>query len=182
MATVYDIIKGINQAAANAYDGAHEESLSADGKARTVGLSREDGHYINDRRVMDGFKVTIAGPLLRINYQAEVLIKDVKDARFENDIITKLKDIVKFLKKEYKKITGNSVTLTAEGEIDIRVENSSRVRSWVVAKKHYKIGGLSEEMNLEAGSEVPAERSWEKFLNQGGWGKRPKNDTRKKDA
>ncbi len=33
MATVYDIIKGINQAAANAYDGSDAE----------VGLSREEG-------------------------------------------------------------------------------------------------------------------------------------------
>ena len=52
MASVYDIVKGINQAVANAYDGAHDESLQADGKARTAGLEREEGHYIHDRRVI----------------------------------------------------------------------------------------------------------------------------------
>jgi hypothetical protein len=41
MASVYDIVKGINQAAANAYDGAHDATLQADDKAREVGLKRE---------------------------------------------------------------------------------------------------------------------------------------------
>ena len=53
--------------------------LQADGKARNAGLSREEGHYINDRRVMDGFKVPFHGPSLRVKYQAEVRIKDVKN-------------------------------------------------------------------------------------------------------
>jgi len=97
MATVLEIIQGIGQAAANVYDGAHDASLQADGKARTAGLKREDGHFINDRRVMDGFKVTFHGPILRVKYQAEVRIKDVKDKGFENDIIRHLQDIVKFL-------------------------------------------------------------------------------------
>ena len=61
------------------------------------------------------------------------------------------------------------MTLTEEGEIDIRVESSSRVRSWVTAKQLYKIGGLNEEMNNETGSEAPVEKSWETFLKLGGW-------------
>ena len=40
MATVYDVLKGIHQAAANAYDGAHDEKISHDGKARKAGLNR----------------------------------------------------------------------------------------------------------------------------------------------
>ena len=99
MATVYEIIQGINQAAANAFDGAHDAALAADGEARKVGLTREDGHFINDRRVMDGFKVVFHGPILRIKYQAEVRIKDVKNNGFEGEIESKLADIVKFLKK-----------------------------------------------------------------------------------
>ena len=44
MATVYEIIQGINQAAANAgWDGAHEETLQADGKARTQDLKDKMG-------------------------------------------------------------------------------------------------------------------------------------------
>ena len=101
MATVLEIIQGIAQAAANgAWDGAHEESLQADGKARDAGLKRQDGHYINDRRVMDGFNVKFMGPLLRVTYQAEARIKEVQRNDFEDEVTRHLAEIVKFLKKE----------------------------------------------------------------------------------
>ena len=57
MASVLDIVRGISQAAANAYDGSHDERYAADGKARKIGLNREEGDPILDSRVMDGFKV-----------------------------------------------------------------------------------------------------------------------------
>ena len=65
------------------------------------------------------------------------------------------------------------------------VQNSSRVRSWVQAKKHYRVGGLDEDMNNDnSGSEPQPESNWKSFMEQGGWdgsgGKRPSNDTRKK--
>ena len=94
-------------------------------------------------------------------------------------------DISKWLKGEYKRITGNSVTLTKEGEIDVMVQNSSRVRSFVNAKLNFRVGGLDEEMNNETGSKAQAEDRWRDFVSQGGWtgdgGKRPENDTRKKN-
>ena len=74
---------------------------------------------------------------------------------------------------------------TKEGEIDVRVESTSRVRSWVTAKQHYKIGGLDDEMQLAAESKDAVVASWKSFLDLGGWngkgGKRPDNDSRKKD-
>jgi hypothetical protein len=151
MATVYDIIKGINQAAANAYDGAHDSALTADGEERKVGLSREDGHFINDRRVMDGFKVVFHGPILRIKYQAEVKIKDVKDNGFEGDIESKLADIVKFLKKEYKTITGDTLALTKEGEHHILVQRISNYRTDCQAHCDYRIGGLGHDVEDVSG-------------------------------
>ena len=178
MATVYEIIQGINQAAANSYDGAHEESLAADGTARTVGLSREDGHYINDR-VMDGFKVTISGPLLRINYQAEVLIKNVKDPSFEKDISAKLEAIVKFLKKEYKAITGDTLTLTIEGEHKILVQRMSNYRTDCQAHCYYRIGGLKDVDTVEPGdSKDRLDKAVRDWLSLGPKS-RPPNDTRK---
>ena len=57
MATTLEIIRGISQAAANiGYDGAHE-GIHGDGEPRSAGLQREEGHMINDRRVIDGFGV-----------------------------------------------------------------------------------------------------------------------------
>jgi hypothetical protein len=93
-------------------------------------------------------------------------------------------EVVKFLKKEYRKITGESVTLTQVEECDIRVESSSNVRSWLTAVQQYTVGGLEEVMNNETGSKAPNEY-WQDFMSQGGWdgsgGKRPDNDTRKKE-
>ena len=179
MASVYDIIKGINQAAANAYDGSSEEDLTADGRARTVGLSREDGHYINDRRVMDGFKVSFHGPILRVKYQAEVRIKDVKENGFEDDIISKLKDIVKFLKKEYKIITSDTLSLTLVGEHQILVQRISNYRTDVQAQCDYRIGGLKDVGEVSGGTDKErVDTAVRKWLALGPKG-RPTNDTRK---
>jgi len=180
MATVYEIIQGINQAAANCYDGSSEASMAADGKARSAGLKREDGHYINDRRVIDGFKVVFHGPILRIKYQAEVRIQDVKDNGFEDDIIRHLEDIVKFLKKEYKDITGDTLSLSKEGDHNILIQRISNYRTDCQAQCDYRIGGIGDVKDVggksEEGRVDSAIRDW---LELGPGKKRPKNDTRK---
>ena len=48
MASVLDIVRGISQAAANAYDGSQDEKYSLDGEARKIGLKREEGDPIID--------------------------------------------------------------------------------------------------------------------------------------
>ena len=180
MATVYEIIQGLGQAAANAYDGAHEESLQADGRARLVNLSREDGDLINDRRVMDGFGVKFHGPILRVTYQAETRIKEVQDNGFEDEVGRKLQEIVKFLKKEYKAITGNTVTLTKEGDHHILVQRISNYRTDVQAHCDYRIGGLTEVADVEEGSaDDRLEKAVRDWLALGPKNKRPSNDTRK---
>ncbi len=168
MASVLEIIQGISQAAANAYDGAHEAELQADGKARTAGLKREQGHYINDRRVMDGFKVQFHGPILRIKYQSEVLVKEVAQNGFEDGIVTHLTDIVKFLKKEYKGITGNTLTLTKEGEHRILVQRMSNYRTDVQAQCDYRIGGLTDVGDVNSGTEKERlDKAVREFLSMG---------------
>tara|TARA_R100001129_G_C5251529_1_gene228502 strand:- start:18 stop:560 length:543 start_codon:yes stop_codon:yes gene_type:complete len=176
MATVYEIVQGLSQAAANAYDGA----LTEDGESIKAGLKREEGDPILDRRVIDGFNVSFHGPLMCIQYHSEVQLKEVYAAGFESGIEQQIADIASFLKKEYRKITGNSVSLTKEGEADMRVESSSRVRSWVTAKCHYRIGGMDDVVVVGEGSEDRLEANWRSFLDQGGLGKRPKNDKRPK--
>ena len=181
MASVYEIIQGLSQAAANAYDGAHDEN----GDLVEAGLQREEGDPILDKRVMDGFGVRFFGNMMCLSYHSEVMLKEVYANGFESEIDQRLTDIKGWLTKEYKKITGNSITLTEEGEIDVRVENSTRIRSWVMAKKHYVVGGLDKDMQNDATSEERLEGNWKTFLEQGGWngdgGTRPQNDTRKKE-
>jgi hypothetical protein len=177
--SVYEIIQGLSQAAANAYDGA----LTEDGEPIQAGLQREEGDPILDKRVMDGFNVKLYGNMMCLTYQSEVQLKEVYANGFESDVDQRLTDIVSWLKKEYRKVTGKSVTLTEDGEVDVRVESSSRVRSWVTAKKHYKVGGLDEAMQNDAESKDTLDKGWKSFLDQGGWqGKRPKNDSRPKNS
>jgi hypothetical protein len=102
---------------------------------------------------MDGFGVKFHGPILQITYQAEVLIKQVQDNNFENDIEQRLADIVKFLKKEYKAITGDTLTLTKEGDSSILVQRISNYRTDVQAHCDYRIGGLTEVIEVNAGSD-----------------------------
>ena len=72
MPTTLEVIRGIAQAAANAYDGSHLESFSADGEIREVGLKREEGNPLLDERVIDGFGVKFHGSILCITYQLHI--------------------------------------------------------------------------------------------------------------
>ena len=174
--SVLDVVRGLAQAAANAYDGA----LTEDGEALKAGLQREEGNPLLDKRVIDGFNVTFYGPMMCIKYHSEVQLKEVYAKGFESDMDQRMTDISSFLKKEYRKVTGKSVKLTKEGEIDVHVESTSRVRSWATAKQHYKIGGMEGVVVVGEASEDRLAADWQKFLNLGPGDKRPKNDTRPK--
>jgi hypothetical protein len=132
--TTLEIIQGLAQAASNAYDGAHDERFSLDGQVRKVGLQREEGCPIMDKRVNDGFSVKFYGDSMVINYQSDILLKQVHGGGFEQEIVRQLNEIKKFLQKEYKAVTGKSVSLTAQGEPKILVQSTSRVRSFVQAE------------------------------------------------
>lgn len=180
MATVYDIIKGINQAAANAYDGAHDKRFTEDDKDNLIGLKREEGCPIHDSRVMDGFKVRISGPKLIVSYQSEMPIKSVHNTKLGDEMEATYKDIIKFLKKEYKNITGDALNLTAQGPCDIRLQNMSRVRTWVECLKVYTIGGLKDVIAVGEPSKDRLEDNFRKFLELS-TDKDPQNVTRKND-
>lgn len=177
--TTLEIIQGLAQAAANAWDGAHDERFALDGQVRKVGLKREEGCPIMDKRVNDGFSVKFLGNGICINYQSDILLKDVHQSKdFEGDIVRQLEEVKKFLQKEYKAITGKSVTLTADGEPKVLVQSTSRVRSFVQGYQHYKISGVKEEPILEPAIENSRSMT-RKFLEQFS-DKRPQNDKRKK--
>jgi len=174
MATTMEIVRGISQVMANSHDGALDDK----GEPIKVGLKREEGHPIHDSRVMDGFKVSFHGNQLCIHYHAELKLKDVYAKDFESDLEQMIADIAKFIKKEYKKITGNALTLKSTGEVDSIVQNTSRVRTWVQAKQYFDIGGVDAE-GVKNPSEDDMEAGFKSFLEQGGWGKKEKGDKRK---
>jgi hypothetical protein len=179
---ILEIIQGLGQAAANVYDGAHDERFVRDGEVKKVGLTREEGCPIMDSRVMDGFNVKFYGNKICIKYQGEIKLKEIYGGGFEDEMERRLNEIKKFLQKEYKAITGNSVTLTKVDDIHILATSVSRVRSFVQAYRHYNISGIKEDpMSKSNGSKNrKVEDSWRNFLELDNKNKRPRNDTRKK--
>ena len=167
MATVYDIVKGINQAAANAYDGSHDSRFVVDGEDKTAGLKREKGCPINDSRVMDGFNVRMSGPKLIVSYQSEMPMAAFHNTKLDQELEQTYADIVKFLKKEYKKVTGDSLSLTASGEVEVLVQNTSKVRVFVIGKRYYKIGNLDGVLPESPPSEDRLDKSIRDFIALG---------------
>ena len=167
MATTLEIIRGISQAMAYAYDGGHDPRFTDDGEAHAVGLKREQGDSLIDKRVMDGFKVKMRGDSLCIHYHSEVQLKDVHSRDFESDLEKMINDIAKFIKKEYKKVTGDTLTLTAQDELEAIVQNTSRVRTWVQAHRWYKIGGIKDVTPVGEASAERLDKSFKDWLSLG---------------
>ena len=180
MATVYDIVKGINQAAANAYDGSHDKRFVRDGEDKVVGLKREQGCPIVDSRVVDGFKVRMAGPKLIVSYQSEMPMSSFHNTKLDQEMEQIYADIVKFLKKEYKKITKDSLSLTPDGPCDIMLQNMSKIRTWVQCVKVYTIGNMTDVVPIDEPSKDRLDANFRKFLELSS-DKKPKNVTRKND-
>jgi hypothetical protein len=158
-----EIIQGLAQAAANAYDGAHDERFSHDGKERRANLRREEGCPIMDSRLMDGFNVKFIGDAICLSYQADIKLKEVYAGDFEHEMETMINDIKNFLQKEYKVVTGKSVSLKKNSEIDVLVQSTSRVRSFVNAHQYFKIMGIETDPIL-APSEKKADNIIKEFL------------------
>lgn len=176
--TTQEIIKALSQAAA-VYDGARDK----DGEPIKAGLKREEGNPILDSRCVDGFKIKIQGNIMVLVYHTEILLQDIHQMgieKYENEIEGHIKDIINFIKKDYKNYAKGSVSLTQEGETDIVIDPISRVRTSVRALAKFKIGGI-KEMDEMPGKR-PERDDVKKHNELGGLGgKRPSNDSRKKD-
>jgi len=174
---VVDILRGISQAAAGMYDGATDEN----GEPVKIGLKREEGNPLLDKRTIDGCKVRCSGKTLIVSYHSELLLKDVYAGKLEQELEQTMSDITSYLKKQYKKITGNTLSLKEKGECNSRVESTSRIRVFVTARKDYEISNMGAE-DVQEPSEDKLEKTFRTFLDQGGLGKRAKNDKRKAES
>tara|TARA_R110000824_G_scaffold92892_2_gene225045 strand:- start:150 stop:692 length:543 start_codon:yes stop_codon:yes gene_type:complete len=178
MASVYDIVRGINQAAANAYDGSHDERFVEEGEDKPVGLKREQGCAINDSRVMDGFNVRMSGPKLVVSYQSEMPMAAFHNTKLDEELEQTYADITKFLKKEYKKVVGEALSLKEDGPCDFILQNMSKLRTWVQATKTYTVGNMKDVIPVGEPSKDRLEANFKKFLELS-TDKKPKNVTRK---
>lgn len=165
-AEVLEIVRGIAQAAANTYDGALDE----DGNPVKIGLTREEGNPIIDKRIMDGFNITLAGNLMIVKYNTDLPLKNIHRSDYESEVTGRINDIVNHLKKEYRKVTGKALTLTKEDkEVDIFIQPLSRIRTAVSAKQAFKVGGLPESEKL---GNTPEERLNDSIKKWIGFGKK----------
>ena len=165
----------INAISRIATEKGNDGAVDKEGEPIKIGLKREVDNILLDPRSADGFGIKFSGDKLIIKYHSEILLKDVHDKNFEDDVEGKIEDICKFLKKEYKKLTGNAVTLTAVKEpFKVEVQGISRVRSWVTAAKRYTIGGV-DSLPAEDRGEHEIDKSVKKWLEQGSKQKKPEN-------
>jgi len=174
------VVQGLAQAVSDIKANGHDERYAYDGEARTVGLKREEGDIILDKRVNDGFTVKFVGHMLCIHYQADIMLKDIYGGKFENEMQLMINQVKKAIQKEYKKVTGDSVTLTGVDEPYILASSVSRVRSFVQAHQYFKISGIKENEYTGGSEDRKIEDSWRKFLDLDNKNKRPPNDTRPK--
>lgn len=142
MAEMMDIIKGISQVMANTYDGA----VDKDGKVRrnTIRFPETNDSY-EMRGMIEGFRARVSGDKLIINFQTDVTQQEAHDPKFEQNTKKSIAEAVKYLKKEFKKVTGKTLSLDEVGDMKMTVEMLSRLRTTVTACCIYKIGGADKQ-------------------------------------
>ena len=171
------MLKGISQAAGNMYDGATDEN----GDPIKIGLKREEGNPQLDKRTIDGCSIRCSGKTLHVSYHSELLLKDVYKQDLESELEQTMSDIVSYLKKQYRKLTGNTLSLKEKGEVDARVESTSRVRVFVTARKDYEISNMDDVEDIKSQSEDKLEKTFSDFLAKASDKKAP-NDKRKAES
>ena len=178
MATVMEIIQGLSQVAANSYDGAREE----DGSRKMMGLKRDEEVSIHDKRVIDGFSMRLHhGNKLCVSYTTEVLLSEIAEkGKYEDSLLQDVADVISFIKKEFRKVTGSSLSLKElkDPKPEFDFMQTSFVRSEVKVTCHYEVGGLEDPSEEKDDFREKALKGMEKWLSLSS-DKRPQNDTRK---
>jgi hypothetical protein len=136
MASILDVVNGISQALHAKHHGGAEIGLKRESEDLVQGVS------IYDPRMMDGFGVQFQGNMLILKYHSEMPLIKVHDKNFETDIRRTMKDIISFIKSEYKKVTKKSLDLTEFGDVDVMVQTANRRTAYVNASQTYQIGNV----------------------------------------
>jgi len=164
MADVLEIVRGISDILTKMHDGALDEK----GEPVKIGLRREEEIPITDSRVVDGFAVKFDNEKLCVYYHSDVKLKEVHSNGFENEMSGYIDSVVSHIKKQYRKNIGSHLGLTKEGEVDVKVQTISRVRSAVVARQDFKIGGFGKDVDiLENESDDSVDKNFKSWLKMG---------------
>jgi hypothetical protein len=176
MAELMDVIKGISQVMAQTYDGARDEK----GEPIKAGLRREEVSAFTscECRLLDGFKARVTHhaakdgsfPCLIMSYQSELKLEEAHSPKLGENVEEHIAEALKYLKKEFKKVTGKELSVEKYGDINMLVEETSKIRVFVTAQCHYKIGGV-DMPKLENPSDVERSKQFQKWLSLGGFKK-----------
>jgi len=153
---IYTCVQALHQAAANAFHGALDKE----------GEPRED-MPIGDAN--SGFNISIAGNTVNVKYQEEFPLSRVKKTSFEGDVRQKMADILSFLKKEYKAISGESLKTKNLSKVEMMVQSLSRFRSWVNASQTFELTDLDKDSKVklpEEKREETLEEAYQRFLSE----------------
>jgi hypothetical protein len=176
MAELMDVIKGISQVMAQTYDGARDEK----GELKKAGLRREEVPAFTscDCRLLDGFRARVTHhadkdssfPCLIISYHSELKLEEAHSPKLGEDVEEHISEALKYLKKEFKKVTGKELSVEKHGDVKMLVEETSKIRVFVTAQCHYKIGGV-DMPKLENPSDVERSKKFQEWLSLGGFKK-----------
>jgi hypothetical protein len=117
-----------------------------------------------------------------VSYQSEMSMKDMHPPnKLVNEVEARFADILKYLKKEYRRLGNGSVTLSPIDEARVDAQSISRIRTFIQAQKAYKIGGVEGVDPIGQKSDKDRlEDNFKKFLELS-TDKRPPNDKSKKN-
>lgn len=154
---IYEIVRGIGQAMSTVYDG----PTYSDDEDNKVGLKREEGNPLLDKRIMDGFKAKVGGRTLTINYHTEVPLEQIHKmgaGKYEVEVEDMIEKCLSFLKKKFKSITGKTLSVKEQKKelkngkkvknFEVLIQPVSRFRTSVTAHKCYDITGIPEEEEI----------------------------------
>lgn len=115
MKEIQEVIKGLNQAAQNS------------SFKKTDALEREKATGPRDFKINDAFKLKFSDNKMILEYTLEVKNALMPNIKYDNNIENKITAILKYLKKEYKAITGESVSFKPVSKLNIVVTQISYV-------------------------------------------------------
>lgn len=130
MKDILEVVTALKQAAANAQ------------WTKTDALEREKSTGPRKFKINDSFKIQIQDNKMTLNYTIENKNALMPNFRFEVNPENKHKEILDFLKKEYKKITGKTVSFGSESNMVCTITPISNVTQINRYSKVYEIKGI----------------------------------------
>ena len=133
MSSIEQVCKTINQIVTNVKDSIAYPPQGGPGGV----LKREEGNPITDYRVNDGFTVRFSNDKILIMYSLELPVKEYYKRDFEVNLEETLDELKKYIQKEYRKMTRQTLNLKAVGDMEHSSEYISNVKQFVTAHRTY---------------------------------------------